>query len=337
VNQPRRSVILRQRPDGAPTEADFALQEDAVPAPGPGEVLTRTIWLSIDPYMRGRLSGAQSYAEPVPVGGVLEGETVGEVIASEHPNFAVGDHALGARRWQSHSVSPGAKLVRLPADGAPLSAYLGVLGMPGVTAYSAITDIARPRAGEVVVVSAASGPVGSVAGQLAKRIGARVIGIAGGAAKCAFVRDELGFDDCLDHRGGDLGAALRAACPDGVDVYVENVGGAVQRAVFPMMRPFGRIAMIGMVAEYNHREPAPGPNLMSVVRKRLHIQGLIVSDKPGRFAEWRRLAAPWVRDGSLRYREDVVEGLENAPGALIGMLEGRNFGKLLVRVGPDRA
>jgi NADPH-dependent curcumin reductase CurA len=335
--QMRRSVVLQRRPVGEPSPEDFGIAEEPIPAPGPGQVVTRTIWLSIDPYMRGRISGAKSYAAPVPVGGVMEGETVGEVIASEAPDLKPGDVVLGPRGWQSHIVAAAERLVKLDRNGPPLSTYLGVLGMPGTTAYSGMKDIGEPKAGETVVISAASGAVGSVAGQLAKRAGARVIGIAGGAEKCRFVTETLGFDACLDHRAGELGRALDRACPQGIDVYFENVGGDVQREVFGRLNPFGRMVMCGMVAEYNDTKPRPGPNLMSVVRNRLRIQGLIVSDKPERFAEWRTLAAPWVQDGSLRYREDVVEGLENAAAALIGILRGRNFGKLLVRVGPAPA
>ena len=333
----RQVVILRRRPVGAPTANIFAIEEDAIPEPAEGQVLTRTIFLSIDPYMRGRLSDAKSYAAPVPIGGMMEGETVGEVIASRDPGFAPGDVVVGPRGWASHLVSAAKFLVKLPRNGAPLSNYLGVLGMPGTTAYSGMTDIGQPKAGETVVISAASGAVGAVAGQLAKRAGARVVGVAGGAEKCLFVQETLGFDECIDHRALDLKAALTDACPNGIDVYFENVGGELQRLVFPRLNAFGRVVMCGMVAEYNDTEPRPGPNLMMVVRNRLRIQGLIVSDKPERFAEWRALATPWVRDGSLKYREDIVDGLENAPDALIGILGGRNFGKLLVRVGADPA
>ncbi len=333
----RQVVILRRRPVGAPTADIFAIEEDAIPEPAEGQVLTRTIFLSIDPYMRGRLSDAKSYAAPVPIGGMMEGETVGEVIASRDPGFAPGDVVVGPRGWASHLVSAAKFLVKLPRNGAPLSNYLGVLGMPGTTAYSGMTDIGQPKAGETVVISAASGAVGAVAGQLAKRAGARVVGVAGGAEKCLFVQETLGFDECIDHRALDLKAALTDACPNGIDVYFENVGGELQRLVFPRLNAFGRVVMCGMVAEYNDTEPRPGPNLMMVVRNRLRIQGLIVSDKPERFAEWRALATPWVRDGSLKYREDIVDGLENAPDALIGILGGRNFGKLLVRVGADPA
>ena len=330
-----RSVVLKRRPHGEPRPHDFELVEQPIAAPGEGEVLTRTIWLSIDPYMRGRISGAKSYAAPVEIGGVMEGESIGEVIASHSAELKPGDVVVGTRGWQSHSVAKAARLVKLDRHGAPLSTYLGVLGMPGTTAYSGMKDIGEPKPGETVVISAASGAVGSVAGQLAKRAGARVIGIAGGAEKCLYVQETLGFDECIDHRVSDLKAELERTCPRGIDVYFENVGGDVQAAVFQLLNPFARVVMCGMAAEYNDTERRPGPNLMFVVRNRVRIQGLIVSDKPERFAEWRALATPWVRDGSLKYREDVVDGLENAPSALIGMLNGRNFGKLLVRAGPD--
>lgn len=333
--EPRRSVVLRRRPDGEPRPDDFALIEDPIPVPGPGQVVTRTIWLSIDPYMRGRLSTVKSYAAPVEIGGVMTGETVGEVVASADPGFAPGDVVVGGRGWQSHTLDAATQLVKLRRDGAPLSAYLGVLGMPGTTAYTGMKDIGQPKAGETVVVSAASGAVGSVAGQLAKRAGARVVGIAGGPEKCLWVQETLGFDACIDHRELNLGAALDDACPNGIDVYFENVGGELQSAVFARLNPHSRVVMCGMVAQYNDSAPPPGPNLMFVVRKRVRIEGLLVSDKPERFAEWRALAEPWVRDGSLRHRETVIDGLENAPEALTLLLRGANFGKMLVRVGPD--
>lgn len=334
-SQIRCSWVLKQRPSGAPHPDDFELQEDAVPEPGAGEVVTRTIWLSIDPYMRGRLREQQTYAVAIQIGEVMTGETVGEVIASADPRFVPGDVAVGARGWQTHCVTPGERLVKLERHGAKLSAYLGVLGMPGATAYRGITEICQPKAGETVVISAASGAVGSVAGQLAKRAGARVVGVAGGAEKCLFVQETLGFDDCVDHRVLDLRRDLAASCPNGIDAYFENVGGAVQAAVFDLLNPFARVAMCGMVSQYNEAEFPPGPNLGFVVGKRVLIQGFIVSDKPEKLAEWRALAAPWVADGSLAYREDVHEGIEQAPDALGGILGGANFGKLLVRVGED--
>jgi NADPH-dependent curcumin reductase CurA len=287
--------------------------------------------------MRGRLREQQTYAVAIQVGEVMTGETVGEVVASAHPDFAVGDIVVGARGWQTHCVAEGSKLVKIDRQGAPLSAYLGVLGMPGATAYAGITEICKPKQGETVVVSAASGAVGSVAGQLAKRAGARVVGVAGGPDKCLWVQDSLGFDDCVDHRSLDLRRELWSACPNGIDAYFENVGGEVQAAVFDLLNPFARVAMCGMVSQYNMKEFPPGPNLGFVVGKRVLIQGFIVSDRPERLTEWRKLAAPWVADGTLVYREDVIEGLENAPDALAGILDGRNFGKLLVRVGHDPA
>lgn len=332
----QRSVVLRRRPVGEPTAEDFEILESVVPAPGPGEVVTRTIWLSIDPYMRGRLWDRTSYAAPVQIGEAMTGETVGEVIASADPAFAPGDVVLGPRGWQSHCVSPVTALTKLDRDAAPLQAFLGVLGMPGTTAYSGMKDIGQVKPGETVVISAASGAVGSVAGQLAKRAGARVIGIAGGPDKCLWVQETLRFDGCVDHRVPHLGRALAEACPNGIDVYFENVGGAVQHAVFPLLNPFGRMIMCGMIAQYNDASPPPGPNLGTVVGKRLRIEGLIVTDKPERAAEWRALASPWVKEGSLHYRETVIDGLENAPAALQMVLTGGNFGKMLVRVGPDR-
>jgi NADPH-dependent curcumin reductase CurA len=331
----RRNVVLRRRPSGEPRPDDFEISEDAIPAPGPGEVVTRTIWLSIDPYMRGRLSDRKSYAQPVQIGEVMTGESIGEVVESGDPAFAVGDIVSGARGWQTHSLSKAKALQKLPRDNTPISTYLGVLGMPGTTAYSGMKDIGEPKAGETVVISAASGAVGSVAGQIAKRAGARVVGIAGGPDKCLWVQESLGFDDCVDHRSVDLPAAIADACPNGIDVYFENVGGAVQEAVFPLLNPFGRVIMCGMVSQYNAREFPPGPNLGFVVGKRVKIQGMIVSDKPERLAEWRALASPWVQDGTLRYREDVIDGLEDAPAALSAVLSGRNFGKMLVRVAPE--
>lgn len=331
----RRSVVLKRRPEGELQPEHFELRDDAMPEPATGEVVTRTIWLSIDPYMRGRLREQQTYAVAIQVGEVMTGETVGEVVASGDPGFAPGDIVVGPRGWQTHCVTPADRLVKLPRHGAKLSAYLGVLGMPGATAYRGISEICQPKAGETVVVSAASGAVGSVAGQLAKRAGARVIGVAGGAEKCLYVQDALGFDDCVDHRSLDLRRELAAACPNGIDAYFENVGGAVQAAVFELLNPFARVAMCGMVSQYNEAEFPPGPNLGFVVGKRVLIQGFIVSDKPEKLAEWRAVAGPWVADGSLVYREDVHDGLETAPAALSGILSGQNFGKLLVRVGAD--
>lgn len=329
-------VLLARRPEGEPTADCFELRESRVPQPGPGEVLIHHEWLSLDPYMRGRMSAAASYAKPVEVGAVMEGQCVGRVERSEHPGFAPGDLVVGGYGWQQWSAVPGERLGKLPTGLDRPSLALGLLGMPGLTAYLGLEDIGQPKAGETVVVSAATGAVGSVVGQLAVLAGARAIGVAGGAEKCRFAEQELGYAACLDHRGPDLGAALDAACGTGVrggvDVYFENVGGAVQRAVFPRLRDFGRMVMCGMVAEYNLPERLPGPNLMDCVRKRLRIQGLIVTDQWQRIGEWQAKALPLVREGRLRYREDVVRGLERAPAAFIGLLRGENFGKLVVAI-----
>jgi NADPH-dependent curcumin reductase len=330
-----RQVLLKRRPIGAPSPDDFEIIDGPIPDPAGGEALVRGIYLSLDPYMRGRMSAARSYARPVDVGAVMEGRVVGRVVRSRDPGCREGDYVLGGYGWQLFSAVSGKDLVKLDPNQAPLSTALGVLGMPGLTAYVGLSDIGRPQRGETVVVSAASGAVGAVAGQLAKRAGARVVGVAGGAEKCRYVETDLGFDSCIDHRSTHLGAALDRACPDGIDVYWENVGGAVQQAVFLRLNDFGRMVMCGMVSEYNDTEPRPGPNLMTSVRKRLKIQGFIVSDGWQRFGEYRAMAAPLVRRGELKYREDIVDGLDQAPKAFIGLLQGRNFGKLLVKLGDD--
>jgi len=332
-------VLLRNRPEGAPQPGDFSVVETVRPEPAEGEVLIRHLFLSLDPYMRGRMSAAKSYSAPVELGEVMEGKCVGEVIASRHPDFTVGDKVLNGFGWQRFSSIRGEKLIKLEEDGAlPLSAYLGVLGMPGLTAWVGLEDIGKPKAGETVVVSAASGAVGQVVGQIAKQRGCKVIGIAGGPEKCRFVTEQLGFDACLDHRG-DLPAQLDAACPEGIDVYWENVGGAVQAAVFPRLRDFGRMVMCGMIAQYNEAPGADasaapsGPNLGPVVRKRLHIQGFIVSDSGwSRYENFRSEVQAWMKAGKLNWREDVVTGLENAPTAFIGLLQGKNFGKLVIKI-----
>jgi NADPH-dependent curcumin reductase len=328
-------VLLKRRPSGTPTTADFEIVDGPAPDPREGEVLVRGIYLSLDPYMRGRMSAARSYVKPVDLGAVMEGRVVGRVVRSRDPNFREGDYVLGGYGWQLFSAVPASALTKLDPNQAPLSTALGVLGMPGFTAYVGLTEIGRPQRGETVVVSAASGAVGAVVGQLAKREGARVVGIAGGGDKCGYVESELGFENCIDHRSADLEAALDRTCPNGIDVYWENVGGAVQRAVFPRLNDFGRMVMCGMVSEYNDVEPRPGPNLMTAVRKRLRIQGFIVSDQWQRFGEYRAMAAPLLRSGQLKYREEIVEGLDRAPEAFIGLLQGRTFGKLVVNLGED--
>src|SRR5215510_4265740 len=268
-----KRIVLASRPVGEPKPTDFRIEEYAVPAPGPGEVLLRTIWLSLDPYMRGRMSDGPSYAQPVPVGGVMEAGTVSEVIASSNPGFAKGDIVLSRAGWQTHSISDGKGLAKIDPKIAPISTAVGVLGMPGMTAYTGLLDIGKPQAGETVVVAAASGAVGSAVGQIAKIKGARVVGIAGGKDKCEHVKKDLGFDECLDHRETDLAAKLKFACPKGIDVYFENVGGVVFDAVFPLLNPFARIPVCGLIAQYNDTEGKPpkwaGAMMRAILTKRL--------------------------------------------------------------------
>jgi NADPH-dependent curcumin reductase CurA len=328
-----RRILLRNRPTGAPSRDDFELAQVPVPEPGEGEVLTRTLFLSLDPYMRGRMSAARSYAKPVELGEVMTAGTVGEVVASRHQSFAPGDIVLGQGGWQDYAVLPGALVRKLdPKQKVPLSYALGVLGMPGMTAYVGLLDIGRPKAGETVVVSAASGAVGSVVGQIAKIHGCRVVGVAGGKDKTGYVVRELGFDAAVDHRSPALAEELAAACPKGVDVYFENVGGATQRAVWPLLNDFARVPVCGLIAQYNEPAPPPGPPMLDVLRKRLTVQGFIVRDHARREADFLRDVGGWLAAGRIKYREDVVAGLENAPEAFIGLLQGKNFGKLVVKV-----
>jgi NADPH-dependent curcumin reductase CurA len=339
VSQAKR-VLLAARPVGEPKASDFRIESYAVPTPGEGQVLLRTIWLSLDPYMRGRMSDGPSYATPVPIGGVMEGGTVSEVVASHNPTFSPGDIVLSRAGWQTHALSDGKGLAKIDPGLAPISTAVGVLGMPGMTAYTGLLDIGQPKPGETVVVAAASGAVGSAVGQIAEIKGARSVGIAGGKDKCDYVTRELGFDVCLDHRDPDFAARLKEACPNGIDVYFENVGGAVFEAVFPLLNPFARIPVCGLIAHYNDTQavaPKWAASMMrAVLTKRLTIRGFIVSDFAARHADFLRDMSAWVRDGKIRYKECVTEGLESAPAAFMGLLKGANFGKQLVRVGPDK-
>lgn len=341
TTQNNRRIVLAARPEGAPEPDDFRLEREPVPEPEDGEVLLRTVFLSLDPYMRARMSDAPSYADPVAVGDLMVGSTVCRVEASQHPDYTAGDWVLAYTGWQDHAISDGDGLTTLdPAKTNP-SWALGILGMPGFTAYMGLIDIGQPQAGETVVVAAASGAVGSVVGQVAKQLGCRVVGIAGGEEKCDYVVDTLGFDACIDHYEDDMAQRLKNACADGIDVYFENVGGKVFDAVLPLLNAKARIPLCGLIANYNATELPPGPDRMplltgTLLRKRIRMQGFIIFDDYGeRYGEFLEVVGPWVAEGKLHYREDVVEGLENAPEALIGMLEGRNFGKLVVRVGPD--
>jgi NADPH-dependent curcumin reductase len=334
-------VLLAARPVGEPKESDFRIEQMPVPAPGPGEMLLRTLWLSLDPYMRGRMSDAPSYATPVAIGQVMEGRTVSEVMTSNLAGYAPGDIVLSPSGWQTHAISQGKLTRKIDASIAPISTALGVLGMPGMTAYTGLLDIGQPKPGEMVVVSAASGAVGSLVGQIARLKGARAVGIAGGPAKCRYVVDELGFETCVDHRAGDLAERLKAACPNGVDVYFENVGGPVFEAVIPLLNNFARVPVCGQIATYNATEMPAGALRTSqltraILTKRLTLRGFIVSDFASRQADFLRDVSAWLRDGGVRYREDVVDGIDQAPRALIGLLRGENFGKMIVRVAAPR-
>jgi NADPH-dependent curcumin reductase len=334
-----KRIVLASRPIGEPKPSDFRSEEYTLPEPGDGQVLLRTIWLSLDPYMRGRMSDAASYAAPVPVGGVMEGGTVSEVVASNNAGFKKGDIVLSRAGWQTHALSDGKGLSKIDPKLAPISTAVGVLGMPGMTAYFGLLEIGKPQPGETVVVAAASGAVGSAVGQIAKIKGARAVGIAGGREKCDYVKNELGFDDCLDHRDPNLAARLKDACPKGIDVYFENVGGPVFDAVFPLLNSFARVPVCGLIAHYNDTEAEP-PKwaslfMRTILTKRLMFRGFIVTDFAAQHADFLRDMSQWVREGNVNYKEFVTEGLDGAPAAFMGLLKGANFGKQLVRVGPD--
>ena len=334
-----RRIVLAERPRGLPDSATLRLETVPLPVPGPGQMLLRTRWLSIDPYMRGRMNAAKSYAEPVAIGGVMTGQVVAEVAASDLDGFAPGDLVLAPSGWQDWAVSDGAQVVNLgPAPQRP-SWHLGILGMPGFTAHAGLLEIGTPRAGETVVVAAASGPVGATVGQIARRLGCRAVGIAGGAEKCAHVTGTLGFDACIDHRAPDLAERLAEACPDGIDIYFETVGGRVLEAVLPLLNPFARVPVCGVAAWYNLAGLPEGPDrtpalMGTVLRMKVRMQGFIVFDSFGAEAHRRFVAdmTRWLDEGAMQYREQVVEGLENAPRALNDVLTGASFGKMVVKV-----
>lgn len=333
-----RRIVLAARPKGEPRVSDFRLETVGLAGPADGQVLLEILYLSLDPYMRGRMSAEKSYAKPVEIGDVMEGGTVARVIASRHPDFAEGDIVGSYSGWQRLAISDGSDLRKLDPSLAPPSTALGVLGMPGFTAYSGLLTIGKPAAGETVVVAAASGAVGSAVGQIAKIKGARAVGIAGGPEKCGFVRDELGFDAVVDHQAPNFAEQLAAACPNGIDVYFENVGGLVWDAVFPLLNDFARIPVCGLIAHYNDDGVAlPGPDrlpglMRAILTKSLTIRGFIQREFSDQRSAFYRDAAEWIASGKLRYKEDIVDGLENAPSAFIGLLKGKNFGKLIVRV-----
>ena len=335
-----RKIILNSRPVGAPVADNFRLEESAVPTPAAGQVLLRSLYLSLDPYMRGRMSDAASYAASVGLGEVMVGSTVSRVENSQHPDYQVGDLVLAYSGWQDFSISDGTGLTKLDPAMAHPSLALGALGMPGFTAYMGLLDIGQPKAGETVVVAAASGAVGSMVGQIAKLKGCHVVGIAGGAEKCRSVVEELGFDACIDHRSADFKAQLAAACPKGIDVYFESVGGAVFDAVLPLLNTAARIPVCGLIAHYNDTGLPAGPDRLglltrTILTKRIKMQGFIIFDDYGqRYPEFFDQMSSWLKESKVKFREDIVEGLEHAPQAFIGLLEGKNFGKLIVRIHP---
>jgi NADPH-dependent curcumin reductase CurA len=336
-----RRVVLAARPRGLPGAHDFRLETQHLPAPEAGQVLLRTLYLSLDPYMRNLMEEAgPGYAPPVPIGAPMVGGTVSRVVVSRDPRFQVGERVLAHAGWQDYAVSNGDDLLPL-GDMAQPSLALGGLGMPGFTAYVGLLDIGQPRAGETVVVAAATGAVGAVVGQLAKLKGARVVGIAGGADKCAYAVEALGFDACIDRRDARFASCLAGACPDGIDVYFENVGGAVFDAVLPLLNIGARVPVCGFIAHYNDAAPSDGPDRLprlvaTLLAKRIRMQGFIILDHYGeRFETFRREMSGWIADGLVKLREDTVDGLEHAPAAFAGLLEGRNFGKLVVRVALD--
>ncbi len=335
-----RQILLASRPEGAPSLDNFRLHEAPVPEPGDGEALMRTLYMSLDPYMRGRMSDRASYADPVAIGGVMGGGAVGQVMRSNTADLAAGDYVLGHGGWQEYFTAKTEHLRKLDPAQAPISTALGILGMPGMTAYCGLLQIGKPKQGETLVVAAASGPVGGTVGQIARLKGLRAVGLAGSDEKCAFVRDQLGFDECLNHRRADLKEALAAACPGGIDVYFENVGGHVLDAVYPLLNPFARVPVCGVISRYNATDAPPGPDRMpglmtDVLVKRFTIRGFIVTDFQDLEGDFLRDMGAWVGDGRVRYREDIVDGIEQAPQCMIGLLAGKNFGKLLVRAAPD--
>jgi NADPH-dependent curcumin reductase len=337
-----RQILLAARPSGEPSEENFKLVEVEIPRPDPGQMLVRTIYLSLDPYMRGRMDAGPSYAPPVQVGEVMEGQSVCEVVESNAPEFGPGDIVVTGGGWQDYSLAGAEGVRKIDRSQGPISYALGVLGMPGLTAYTGLLNIGKPRPGETLVVAAAAGAVGSVVGQLGKIQGCRVVGVAGGQQKCSFVKEELGFDLCLDHRQPKFAEQLKSACPNGIDIYFENVGGPVLEAVLPLLNKFARIPVCGLIAHYNDQELPPGPDrvpllMRTILVKRLTVSGFIVLDYASQFPEYIRDMTRWLREGRVRYREDITDGLENAPRELIRLLKGGNFGKKLIRVNPEPA
>jgi NADPH-dependent curcumin reductase CurA len=325
-------VTLASRPVGWPKETDFKIVETDMPKPGSGQVLVKNLYLSLDPYMRGRMNEMQSYSPNVKIGQVMVGGTAGEVVESNNPKFKPGDAVVGYFGWQQYGVSDGAALQKVDPKLVALSAYLGAVGMPGLTAWWGLLDIGAPKPGETVVVSAAAGAVGSIVGQLAKIKQCRAVGIAGGKAKCDLVVKEFGFDACVDYKGGNLAKDLRAAAPKGIDIYFENVGGEILETIALQLNPFARIPLCGLISQYNEVRPHGLDNLVMLLVNRVKLQGFIISDFAAQSGKAVEELAGWVREGKIKYRETIANGIENAPRAFIGLLKGENIGKQLVKL-----
>ena len=333
-----RSIVLATRPHGTPVLENFSMVNTPVPQLTEGQVLLRTEYLSLDPYMRGRMSNAPSYAEPVKIDEVMVGATISQIEASRHPDYRKGEWVLSYSGWQDYALSDGSGLTRLGENPQNASYALGILGMPGFTAYMGLLDIGRPKHGETLVVAAATGPVGATVGQIGKLKGCRVIGVAGGTQKCNYAKEVIGFDECLDHKSSDFAQQLRRACSRGIDIYFESVGGKVFDAVLPLLNTKARIPVCGLISQYNATKLPDGPDRLSLLMstilvKRLKVQGFIIFDDYGhRYDEFEKDMSQWLSTGQIKYREHLVDGLESAPNAFIGMLDGQNFGKLVVRV-----
>lgn len=333
-----RQIVLASRPDGAPIEDNFRLNKSTIPSPKEGEILLRTIYLSLDPYMRGRMSDKPSYAPPVEIDEVMVGATVCQVAVSKHPDFQAGDWVLGYNGWQDYALSDGTDLTPLGKNPDKPSYALGIMGMPGFTAYMGLLDIGRPKAGETLVVAAATGPVGATVGQIGKLKGCRVIGVAGGSEKCSYATEVLGFDVCLNHKDDDFAAQLKEQCQDGIDIYFESVGGKVFDAVLPRLNTGARIPVCGLISRYNATKLPDGPDrtsllMATILIKRIKVQGFIIFDDYGdRYDEFAQVMSQWLQEGKIKYREHLMEGLENSPAAFIGLLEGQNFGKLVIQI-----
>jgi NADPH-dependent curcumin reductase CurA len=335
-SQTNRQWTLASRPEGEPTMENFELVESPMPEPGPREVLVRTVYMSVDPGMRWRMNDEESYAEPWNVDEAMQTNLVGEVVESNHPEFAPGDYVQGSLVWAEYATANGDDLVAVDPDAAPISTALGVAGMPGLTAYFGMLDVGDPTPGDTVVVSGAAGAVGSVAGQLADLAGANVVGIAGTDEKCAWLTNELGFDAAINYKTEDVPEALAKACPDGVDVYFDNVGGDITDAVFELLNTHATVSVCGQISLYNATDVPVGPRKLSdAVRNRIRIEGFLVFDFETRYDEATERLAELVQSGDLAYRETITEGFENAPDALLGLFEGDNIGKQLVQVAEE--